>query len=172
MCRESSLSPVGGIWRFRQDDLPSPDSSDDCVYVPPVIPPSSLGTVHNTPDATSSTSPVCLEDVGSLPVNDEEDAGEMSPKRNAVVLSADHTRILELAEDGSQARKLETGRSDGLEEDYLFIAGHHLARATDKELAGDFEVSFGLYKLGIDILLNGVQSKSIRTFGKLYSTSE
>ena len=43
-------------------------------------------------------------------------------------------------------------------EDYLFIAGHHLSRASSNEATGDFDVAFALYKLGIDVLLKGVQS--------------
>ncbi|OQV20633.1 putative Ribosomal protein S6 kinase delta-1 [Hypsibius exemplaris] len=150
--REVCLSPVAGIWQHRQDDLPSPDSSDDSTYLHLVIPTCDPSSEHQI----SPLSPTDLiEGEFVLAEGEEGDygGGDMSPKRNAMVVSQDHSRVLEVS-----VGKMGSDKNDVMEEDYLFIAGHHLARANDKELAGDFEVSFGLYKLGIDILLNGVQT--------------
>ncbi|GAV00702.1 hypothetical protein RvY_11512 [Ramazzottius varieornatus] len=172
---EGCLSPIQGTWtHLRDEELPSPSESYDITeatdqVLTVTLTSGSLGEfdeeILGLDDGRGDGVHVesLLKDASvdldeGVEVEDGDEMKEvMSPKKknNAVAVAPQHSRLLTEGEKKKPDEDRKTG-----EEDYLFIAGHHLARATDKELAGDYEVAFGLYKLGIDILLKGVQSDS------------
>lgn len=62
------------------------------------------------------------------------------------------------AELASRRRAADASLASERPADYLFAAGEQVSLASRREAEGDYELCFGLYKLGIDILLRGVQS--------------
>ncbi|XP_055352894.1 ribosomal protein S6 kinase delta-1-like [Paramacrobiotus metropolitanus] len=146
------LSPISGIWRHRCSD-----AEDDPTAAAPPVPPRTMPprrpcwTPPSPPPNPCPPSSSCPPGPSMTCCRRRpETTPTMPPLRPT---PAAYVATLLQAEGGR-----ETATPPGEAEDYLFIAGHHLARANDKELAGDFEVAFGLYKLGIDILLRGVQT--------------
>lgn len=161
------LSPVSGVWRHRLAD--EENVSLGSVDIDgPLSPESLLSSPEEIELSVSSPqSSINVDQADQFVTIETEEM--MSPKKKGSATPAQYIATLmqlETVDGGGTTRKSgdtetnvkTTPATSVLAEDYLFIAGHHLARANDKELAGDFEVAFGLYKLGIDILLRGVQS--------------
>ena len=136
-----SCQIIQGIWsHLRHEELPSPSESYDIVEQ--VLEISELN--DGSGDGVHIVS--LLKDASinldeGVEVDEMRDVMSPKKKNNAVSVAPQHSRLL-TENEGARSEKKENGDGDGksLEEDYLFIAGHHLARATDKELAGDYEV--------------------------------